>query len=70
MRAMRKCEISSPEQCPSSMLQMWSVNYFSFTSGIPGTTCIEQNIHTCIMLSTFLQDFDTALYFGDSSNTK
>lgn len=63
---MRKCETSSPEQCPSSMLQMLCELFlfpFRYTAG---TTCIGQNMHTCIMPHTFLQDFDTALYFGDS----
>lgn len=68
MRTMRKCEISSPEQRPSSMLQMLCELFlfpFRYTSG---TTCIGQKIHTCIMPGTFffLQDFATALYFGDS----
>lgn len=53
MRTMRKCEISSPEQRPSSMLQMLCELFlfpFRYTSG---TTCIGQKIHTCIMPGTF-----------------
>lgn len=54
MRTMRKCEISSPEQRPSSMLQMLCELFlfpFRYTTG---TTCTGQNMHTCIMPGTFL----------------
>lgn len=62
MRTMRKCEISSPEQRPSSMLQMLCELFlfpFRYTSG---TTCIGQKIHTCIMPGTFFFFFTGFCY--------